>query len=142
MPVPQIVELARADRRFAVLAQQLGVDGWTVEVIRAMRAQGLRPLLLKGPATVALLYADEPQTRPYVDADVLVEAGENAAAREVLRSLGFTPRYVLLSVDEDHAMMFERASDGARVDLHRTLHGLEEVAAGRVWEVVPAPRGR
>jgi hypothetical protein len=118
------------------VVQQMRVDKWTAEVTREMRHRGLRPLLLKGPATIALLYEDARELHPYADADLYVTHTEHADARAVLHSLGFSSTLVLLAVDENHATMYKRDSDGAYVDLHRSLHGLEDVAPERVWQVL------
>ena len=66
------------------------VDHVTAEVVPALRDEGIRCILLKGPATVARLY-DDPLERPYEDADLLIEPSRFEDARNVLRRLGFAP---------------------------------------------------
>lgn len=119
-------------------ALALDVDRSTAAVVEALRADGVDPILLKGPALAAWLYADG-APRPYVDADLLVPPerfGEVAAA---LGRLGFVED----GAEEEkqprghhapHAVPFVRASDRAQVDLHRTLSGAA-VAPSTAWAV-------
>jgi len=122
-----------------VAARSLLVDRWTAEVIGALQAAGLRPVLLKGPAIARWLYADDPTARPYVDVDVLVGPTEIEGARSVLSRLGFVNATEQVADDiETHADEWGRARDGAAVDLHRTLHGCEELSDADVWAAVTA----
>jgi Uncharacterised nucleotidyltransferase len=124
---------------FHVLAtgRRLRVDAWTAEVIGAMRERDIRAVLLKGPAVVRWLYPEDPDQRPYTDADLIVSPADTGPARLLLGELGFV---ALPSPPLDthalHALPYERESDGANVDLHRTLHGLQDVPCERAWQVV------
>jgi hypothetical protein len=121
---------------FAV-AWRLRVDAWTAEVVRAMRGEGVRPILLKGPATARWLYPDDAERRTYRDTDLLVSPADTASARRVLVELGFEPlSHPRLEPDEQHARPYRRARDGATVDLHRTIHGLQAVPIQRAWEAI------
>lgn len=121
----------------SVAQQRVRVDWWTAQVVRAMRARGLHPVLLKGPAVARWLYADDPLSRPYVDSDLMVCAAERAGAEAVLSELGFEqPAPSWLRDEPPHAKGWVRRSDGAQVDLHRTLHGCEHVPESAVWDVV------
>jgi hypothetical protein len=104
----------------------LWVDWYTAQVVEALRGRGIEAILLKGPAIRDLLYRDLPGARGYVDADLLVEERNLAAAAAVLTELGFR------RADERgmdaltlYATTWHRARDGAEIDLHRTLHGCE-----------------
>ena len=122
--------------RWAV--QCLWLDAVTAEVTRALAAEGVRSVLLKGPVTARWLYADDPGARPYRDVDLLVPPGGHAAAEAVLTTLGFErSREARLAEEvELHGHEWRRSSDDAVVDLHRSLHFLEDVPAERVWQLV------
>jgi hypothetical protein len=116
-------------------ARTLAVDAETRRVVMEMRASGVRPILLRGPAFAALLgYA--PGERTYVDTDLLVAPGSFPVAEGVLRRLGY------------HESELERVFRGDRpqhahtwigprgvVDLHRTLVGLPG-DGDRSWELL------
>lgn len=117
-------------------AEKLRVDHWTAEVVDAMRARGIRPTLLKGPAVARWLYADDSAGRTYRDVDLLVAPEHLPEAQRVLLGLGFQEPPVRLDDGEQHARPWRRSRDGAVVDLHRTLHGMEDVPLARVWRVL------
>lgn len=111
------------------------VDWYTAQVIDALRASGIEAILLKGPAIRGWLYRDAPEGRSYLDADLLVAPDMFSATVRVLSELGFRP-------DEPEASNlwatdWRRASDGAVVDLHYTLHGCE-YSTVEPWPVVKA----
>ncbi|MEO6714059.1 MAG: nucleotidyltransferase family protein, partial [Mycobacteriales bacterium] len=60
-------------------ASTLAVDRLTADVVRALRAEGVEPILLKGPSFARLLYSSS-ELRPYVDADLLVAPGDQLVA--------------------------------------------------------------
>jgi Uncharacterised nucleotidyltransferase len=76
-----------AERRWAA-RRALAQDAVLGEVVRALAERDIRPLLIKGAATVHLLGVD-PGTRPSVDVDLLVARPALPAAAEVLTALGF-----------------------------------------------------
>jgi hypothetical protein len=116
---------------------QLRVDWYTGQVARAMAGRALRPILLKGPAVSRWLYADDPRSRPYADADILLSPTQRGEGEAVLTDLGFERTAGSSLRDEPpHAATWRRTTDGALVDLHRTLHGCEHVAESMVWEAV------
>ena len=110
------------------------IDRWTAEVVTAMRADGIRPLLLKGPGTARWLYPD-PADRAYRDVDLIVSPSQLAGAQLVLRRIGYE-ELVYPTWVEPHARCWVRPADGAQVDLHRTLHCLEGAPGEDVWEAV------
>ena len=84
-----------------VAARILRLDRATGEVVTALRAHGIRSILLKGPSAARWLYDNESE-RPYVDCDLLVAPMEmtqcRGRARHVLDSAGtgwipFAPTY-------------------------------------------------
>lgn len=120
-----------------VVAHRLRVDGWTAEAVRALRAGGVRSVLLKGPTISRWLYPGDATARSYGDADLLVRSQDRARARAILEDLGYTQDGdPLLLADEPHARAFRRGSDHAAVDLHTSFHGLQRVPADDVWRVI------
>jgi hypothetical protein len=120
------------------LAQPLGVDATTAEVVRALRDEGCAAILLRGPVLRRALYGDGAH-RAYVDTDLLVPPRDFARAGEVLRRLGFS---LVLDhgdhawVAEPHAQEWGRAPHG-HVDLHWRLPGCA-VGGDRCWEILSA----
>lgn len=118
-------------------ANCLRVDHATVEAVDALRAAGVRPVLLKGPVIASWLYPKDPSRRAYNDADLLVAPNEYPAARDVLAGLGYRPvpasglrfRHGVTR----HAECWFRERDIAAIDLHRTIHGTERFDPGTVW---------
>lgn len=104
----------------------LQIDVFTVEVVRELKGRQVRALLLKGPSIASWLY-DRGESRPYVDADLLVDPGQLEAAAEVLTGLGFersADQSVGESFAEPHAVTWLRDRDSAAVDLHWRLPGV------------------
>jgi hypothetical protein len=96
----------------------MAIDAMTAEVVRAFEDADIPSLLLKGPAVAQWLYPSE--SRPYGDADLLVDPAQFRHAARVLRKLGFGDASVALG---EHAHTYRRKRDGfvEVVDLHRTL---------------------
>jgi putative nucleotidyltransferase-like protein len=125
----------------AMAARTLWLDRTTTEVTAALRARGVRTLVLKGPALATWLYED-PSTRPYSDVDILVSPADLADARAALRQLGFTISRNGLTSGEILLLMqldrFEHPDEPWLrepydvVDLHRTLMGARAPEA-EVW---------
>jgi hypothetical protein len=122
--------------RWAV--QCLWLDDVAAEVTTALSANGVRSVLVKGPATARWLYPDDQTARHYRDVDLLVAPDVYAGAEEVLVSLGFDRSHEDRLSDEVklHGHEWRRGSDGAAVDLHRSLHFLEDLPAEMVWRSV------
>jgi Uncharacterised nucleotidyltransferase len=123
------------------VARVLMIDHVTAEIVTAMRAAGIRPLLLKGPSIASWLYRDGAH-RAYDDSDILVAPGSYRLAGEVLRELGFRHHeYVWLH----YVQTWRRGSElsGVQggwpsvVDLHRSLNGVR-ASADAVWDVLSA----
>src|ERR1700733_8351085 len=118
MPHPALLRAARA----------FSCDRISVEVISAMRAADIGPVLLKGPSIARWLYPDG--GRSYVDTDILVPACDVDRTAAVLRSLGFTSLldgFHPLERDTylEETTFVRRAESGlgpdGMVDLHRNL---------------------
>jgi hypothetical protein len=120
-------------------AQRLRIDYTTAEVLRAFDAAAVKSILLKGASIVRWLYDDAP-TRAYIDCDLLVRPADAEAGTHVLTGLGFVPEIEEAEMPEwwrEHGVQWTRAADGAAVDLHRTLVGVE-VDADQLWETLLA----
>ncbi len=107
----------------ASAARRLGQDAVTAEVVTAMRARGVRPLLIKGPVLERWLYPDA--ERRYGDVDLVVCAEQFTDAEAALAGLGF-----VLALDPathlghaDHEHVWVRGPDV--IDLHRAIWGLD-----------------
>ena len=111
------------------------VDAVTAEVVIALRAHGVRPLLLKGPALVSLLYDDDSR-RAYLDADLLVEPSQRAPAERCLARLGFERSLAESDLPGSTVTgeVWQRGGEPP-VDLHRTLPGVD-VGPGELWGVL------
>jgi hypothetical protein len=112
------------------------VDAWTAEVVRELRADRVRAVLLKGPVLSSLLYGEDGR-RVYVDSDLLVGTAEYAPAERCLRRIGF--RQLLAASDVPGSDVaghpWIRSTDAAAVDLHWTLPGVRADPAA-VWEAL------
>jgi hypothetical protein len=111
------------------------VDVKTAEVVRELRAAGVRPIVLKGPAIERWLY-DEDSLRFYVDTDLLLAQPELPAAERRLADIGFTKRLQDADTPGWRAGdMWARAGDDAVVDVHLTLNGAAAPPSA-VWEAL------
>jgi hypothetical protein len=119
-------------------ARALEVDRVTGAVVSELEREGVRTLLLKGPALVELLY-DDGTPRTYLDCDLLVPPEDFDRAAALLVSLGFErdseADHLVPEFGPLHADPFKRSEDGARVDLHRALSGLR-MGGSDVWGAV------
>jgi len=104
---------ARLSAAISAAAHSLAVDQVTAEVVTALRARAIEPVLLKGPSFADWLYPDG-LLRPYVDSDLLVAPAQQDAAAETLRSLGFTDGMAAAAAPErdDHSRTFHRRRSG------------------------------
>ncbi len=116
-------------------ARRARIDRLTAEVVTVFRSQGIRPVLLKGPAVARWLYPSDPQVRFYGDVDIMVSPAQMAEAEAALHALGFTPGVHPLGSENSHATAWHRAA-GEAVDLHRTLHNAVRLSRQAMWEAV------
>ncbi len=134
------METASAGRspELATVIANLATDATTIEVLGALRDEGIEAILMRGPAIARLLY-DHDGERAYCDSDVLVAPGDFSAAGRVLERLGFERRVGPAGgppvFGGHHADPWRRASDAAEVDLHRTVVGFE-APASEAWAVL------
>jgi hypothetical protein len=131
-----------ADDPVAGAARTLLVDRVTVEVIRALEAARVSPVLLKGPTFSALLYPEG--GRSYGDTDLLVAPEAVEVAADVLGGLGFVETGAGRAADEHGpAREFARvAAGGGRhlVDLHWAIDA--GVDAANAWKVLSSETER
>ena len=102
----------------------LATDFVTAEVVDALRREGVRAIVLKGPSLTNWLYEDA--FRPYLDSDLLVDPLKIPLAEQVLSTLGFHhPAREDIPHDRPwHAHFWIREGwKPATIDLHRTLIG-------------------
>ena len=128
--VPAAVEVNHA---FATGARTLLLDALAGESISALRANGIRALLLKGPVTARWLYSDR-HPREYVDVDILVASSDFPRTVQMLAELGFREAQPDSSASEitPHARTFvldgpplgDRLPAGLPLDLHHGFHGI------------------
>lgn len=114
-------------------ARALLLDTLAGECTSALRAKGVRALLLKGPVTARWLYADG-QPREYVDVDILVACSDFPGTGRMLIELGFRDVQADSSPSEiaPHARTFvldrpplgDRLPAGLPLDLHHGFHGI------------------
>lgn len=114
-PPPELREAA------AVVIRELRI----AEVASTLGDAGIRSLILKGPSIGRWLYR-ETQARSYADSDILVAPGDISAAEKVIVTLGYRRQLENLMGDRPWgALYWMRPHDGAALDLHRTLTGIE-----------------
>jgi hypothetical protein len=130
--------LAPASGELMAGARRLILDAAAAQAVTAMRARGLRPILIKGPAIERRMYPEGVRRR-YDDVDLLVAPAEFDAAAAVLLELRYRMKLperwlgVRLTELPLHAVEFKREARGAAdIDLHRTIHWAR-VEPGLVW---------
>ena len=112
----------------------LAADHVAVEAAAALEAAGVASILLRGRSVARHLYSRD-EVRPYVDADLLVQAGSRTRAEKALRELGFEHRAVLGQRSSDRppwSSTWSRDSDGGTVDLHWSIVGVR-VGPDGLW---------
>lgn len=125
-----------SEDRIWAAALTLAVDDATARIVSALRAVGVRPILLKGPAIARWLYDDD-EVRPYGDIDLLVSPEDLGPAEELLEQLGFR-NYGYEGIHRlDHADTWVPEAGQTSIDLHRTLLGAA-APPERVWETLSA----
>jgi Uncharacterised nucleotidyltransferase len=117
----------------------IALEGLAARVAKAFRREGLRAILIKGPALGEWLYPGE--VRPYSDVDLLVRPHDRPVAERILGELGFARVAIdVLPHDRPHHARTWIASGGAAVDLHHTLVGVE-APPETVWDVLANETG-
>lgn len=98
---------------------RLALDAAAVEAIEALRADGIRAILLKGPAIAQWLY-DQPWERDYNDIDLLVAPEDHSRAGAILGGLGYRCNWLREQRGIAHhaSVWTRRGLHPAEVDLH------------------------
>lgn len=129
-------------RRVAAIsaaAGRLRIDYAAAAAIRALDADGIPSLLLKGASVTHWLYEPE-DARAYGDCDLLVPPCEFEAALKTLSKLGFEPELEegdMPSWWREHALATIRQTDGIAIDVHRNLPGVRATDA-QLWAALSA----
>ena len=84
-----------ANPAHAAAARALVLDALARECVLALRAEGIRVILLKGPVTARWLYSGG-DLRDYLDVDLLVARTEFQRASWALKRFGSTPAKLIL----------------------------------------------
>jgi hypothetical protein len=79
----------------------------TAEAVQALRDQGVRAILIKGPTIAQWLY-DDPADRPYQDIDLMVAPDRYGTAEEILGGLGYRTPAVRAAERPSHARGWTR----------------------------------
>ena len=101
------------------------------DVVLRMRAERVRPILLKGPAIARWLYR-ESEVRPSSDVDLLVSPADFPAAEQVLEAMGLT-RFPVAGLE--HADTWLDEDRPLAVELHWSLLGVD-TGPERAWQVL------
>jgi hypothetical protein len=142
------------DRAVRAAAVRLSLDAALEELVDAFAADGLHPLLLKGPAFARWLY-DDPSERTYIDLDLLVAPEQLEPARCTLAKRGFEQVTQRAHAHQrEHHESWLRGRPPAVIELHHTIFLLEApprlvwqrftqypetIAVGAVEVLVPGP---
>jgi hypothetical protein len=123
--------------RLSGVAQIMARDVVTLEVVRSLEAAGIKSVVLKGPSIANWLF--EEGERAYGDSDILVSPSDATSAGKILSELGFEP-FALKHLPGDrpkHSRPWVRKTDGAAVDLHTSLVGVD-IPPKTLWKVLSA----
>src|SRR4051794_18581702 len=123
---PLEVYFAERSDEFSRAVLTLANDAACLEAVRALEAEQLDVLVLKGFSIATWLYSGGVE-RPYTDTDLLVPPNQWDAAVRVLRGLGYrAPRENASSVERSTTEMDLVGTTGVRIDLHHRLAGAAE----------------
>jgi hypothetical protein len=127
-----------AAREQAARADVIGACLRVSDVAARLEEQGVRTIVLKGPATGFFAYGD-PTLRSFGDSDFLVRTENVQDAREVLLAAGFTRNYAPSDerqlIKGGHALEFSRGA--SYVEVHCELlerHLSFDVSSDSLWE--------
>jgi hypothetical protein len=111
------------DAHANALGSCLYLERLLVEVTGTLKAAGVTPYVVKGPALAHLVYSD-PSLRQFGDIDLLVQCADWDQTCLILASAGFRRLYPEPRPGWDRRFtkgtVFQRA-DGGEIDLHRTF---------------------
>jgi len=116
--------------------RRLALDAAAVEVVRALRREGIDPILLKGRSIADRLYAGD-SVRSYRDVDLLVAPEHHQQAGRIVAELGFVDVMAGARDHEHcaHSHTWRRPGDRAIVELHVTIPGARADPAD-VWSAL------
>ena len=118
----------------------LALDAATAAVIAGFDARGIESVLIKGPATAHRLFSDDPDSRTYIDVDVLVDTQRFREAEKALKALGYVRSFPdARGSESDSAYETQWERDGSpptHIDLHRGFHGVGNWSSW--WSVMDA----
>lgn len=113
-------------------AWRLSLDAALEEIVGAFAADGVQPLLLKGPAFARWLY-DDPRERSYIDVDLLVAPDQLEPARQTLAGRGYGQVAQRAHPHQrGHHETWIRIHPPAVIELHHTVF-LLEASPQLVW---------
>jgi hypothetical protein len=118
LPAP-LAEAFRRDR-LVTTARNMLLEGGAEECLRALAAEGIPTIALKGVAYQRTIY-DAPGARPTADVDLLVPNEKRRAAFAVLDRLGFEPRAAAPGFDDADYHEIAWTGRSVEVDLHLGL---------------------
>jgi hypothetical protein len=128
--------------RFWIAGADLSADATTALLVGALAAQGVCPIVLKGPSTRH--WSRRGDVGHFsVDIDLLIDPAGRQSAEIALRGLGYEP---IPDADHPgyvrptHAIVWNHPTL-MQVDLHETLVGVT-VPASEAWRVLAAERDR
>lgn len=120
----------------AVAANNLKGEVLAIRMVRLLGDNGIRAILLKGPAIRLWLY-DDGTPRLYADIDLLVDPELLLAGESVLAGVGFEH-----PIDDPwdregpwHAREWMKPGEEVRIELHRTVPGIG-VQPTEAWQVL------
>ena len=128
------------DATRVIAMRRLAIDAATVEMVAALRSEGIRSVLLKGAAIAARLY-DEPGKRSYSDFDLLVGPARYGDAVAVVQRLGYRQQTEKAPATRRglHADTWVRGE--AALDLHHRLFWFRG-EPGDLWDALTADTRR
>jgi len=127
LSIPAEVGVALAEaREHAGAVAALAFDRFG-DVLTALRARGVLPIVLKGAAVARWIYPD-PALRPFIDIDLLVPAGDVSRTHDLLTEFGYRLGTGQLTTATDltwrHARgYYDPAGNRPTLDVHWRLAG-------------------
>lgn len=124
--------------KLLAVAQNLAIDAISIVVVGAFQAEGVRCIVLKGPALTDWLYGPA-SDRSSEDVDLLVAPKTVPSAEDALRGLGYMPLMPAVHPSDRprYARAWHRGAGTVNVDLHTTLVGIR-VPPDEAWRVLAA----
>ena len=123
--IPEEIRRALKQEAQQSVQRALGMLAELVQVMNSLAAQGIRIMVLKGPALATLLYGNL-VLRPFRDLDVLVDPADFPVAERILRERGYQPERPLTDEQQaawlasplQNALPFWNADNQVLIELH------------------------